>query len=100
MFKKAFEFDSDHPSLSQGRLSFIARRLEDAKKVKEIIGLATIALEFYPESAELHMEAGDIYLKTGDKEKAREYYIKALKLDSKLEEAKRKLEQLEKEKEK
>ncbi len=68
--------------------------------MKEIFALAEIALELYPKSAELHKEIGDIYLGAGQKEKALIYYKKALEFDPKLEEAKAKLEELEKEKKK
>lgn len=97
LFKQAFEFNPNHPSLSQSQFSFIARRLEEAKKMEEAFSLTYIALKIYPKSARLHIEIGDLYLKTGDKEKARNHYAKALNLNPKLEEAKRKLEQLEKE---
>jgi len=41
-----------------------------------------------------------LYFKAGQKEKARNYYKKALKIDPKLEEARKKLKELKKEKKK
>ncbi|NIM57444.1 MAG: serine hydrolase [Candidatus Aminicenantes bacterium] len=99
LFKKAFALNPDHSSVSLGEFRYLGRRLENEKKMKEIFALAEIALELYPKSAELHKEIADIYLKTGQKDKARIFYKKALELDPKLEAAKKKLEELEKEKE-
>jgi CubicO group peptidase (beta-lactamase class C family) len=100
LFKKAYALNPDHSSVSLNQFRYLGRRLENAKKMKEIFALGEIALELYPKSAELHEEIGDIYQEAGQKEKARIYYKKALELDPKLEEAKKKLEQLEKEKKK
>jgi CubicO group peptidase (beta-lactamase class C family) len=97
LFKKAFSLNPDHPSVSLNEFRYLGRRLENAKKMKEIFALAEIALELYPKNAELHKEIGDIYLEAGQKEKAQIFYKKALELDPKLEEAKKKLEDLEKE---
>jgi CubicO group peptidase (beta-lactamase class C family)/tetratricopeptide (TPR) repeat protein len=98
LFKKAFALNPDHPSVSLSEFRYLIRRLDNAEKMKEIFALAEIALELYPKSAELHKEIADIYLKAGQKEKAGIFYKKALEFDPKLEEAKKKLEKLEKEK--
>ena len=100
LFKKAFALNPDHPSVSLNEFRYLGRRLENAKKMKEIFALAEIALELYPKNAELHKEVADIYLEAGQNEKAGIFYKKALELDPKLEEAKRKLEELGKEKKK
>lgn len=100
LFKKALALNPYHPRVSLNEFRYLGRRLENAKKMKEIFALAEIALELYPKNAELHKEIADIYLEAGQKEKARIYYKKALELDPKLEEAKKKLEELEKEKKK
>jgi len=98
LFKKAFALNPDHPSVSLSEFRYLRRRLDNAKKMKEIFALAEIALELYPKSAELHKEIADVYLEAGKKDKARIFYKKALELDPKLELAKKKLEELEKEK--
>ncbi len=98
LFKKAFALDPDHPSLSQERLFYLASQLEQAMKIKEIFILADIALELYPQNAQLHKEVGDIYLKTGQKEKALNLYRKALQIDPNFEDARKALEKLEKKK--
>ena len=100
LFRKAFALNPVHPRVSLNKFLYIGRRLENAKKMKEISALAEIALEFYPKNAQLHKEVADIYLATGQNEKARIFYKKALELDPKLEAAKRKLEELGKEKKK
>ena len=100
LFKKAFALDPDHTIVSPNQFSYLVTHLENSKKLKEIFGLLDIALELYPKNAELHMEAANVYLKAGQKEKAIRYYKKALELDPKLEEAKKKLEELKKEKKK
>ena len=100
LFRKAFALNPVHPRVSLNKFLYIGRLLENAKKMKEISALAEIALELYPKNAELHKEVADIYLEAGQNEKAGIFYKKALKLDPKLEEAKRKLEELGKEKKK
>ena len=100
LFKKAFALNPDHPSVSLNEFRYLGRHLENAKKLKEIFALAEIALELYPKNAELHKEVADIYLEAGQNEKAGIFYKKALELDPKLEEAKKKLGELEKEKKK
>ncbi|NIO48709.1 MAG: serine hydrolase [Candidatus Aminicenantes bacterium] len=100
LFKKAFALNPEHPSVSLNEFRYLRRRLENAKKMKEIFSLAEIALELYPKNAELHKEIGDIYLEAEQKEKARIFYKKALELDPKLEVAQKRLEELEKEKKK
>lgn len=100
LFKKAFALNPYHPRVSLNEFRYLGRHLENAKKLKEIFALVEIALELYPKNAELHKEVADIYLEAGQKEKAGILYKKALELDPKLGEAKRKLEELEKEKKK
>jgi len=68
--------------------------------MKEIFALADIAMELYPEDAELHKNVADIYLNSGFKTRAIHFYKKALEIDPKLEAAKKILERLEKEKKK
>ena len=93
-FKKAFALDPDHPGVSLDRFEWISRQLERAKKTDAIFSLADIALELYPKDTGLHLEIGNIYLKAGQEEKAQVLYRKALKLDPKLKEAKKKLKEL------
>ncbi len=100
LFKRAFVLDPEHPGVSLNQFSSISRQLENSKKVKEIFALADIALKLYPKNAKLHMNVGTAYLKHGQKEKARDCFKKALEIDPKLEDAKRQIERLKKEKKK
>jgi len=100
LLKKAFSLDPEHPAVSKDNLFSLAGRLEQAGKLKEIFALADTALELYPRDAQLHKEVGDIYLKTGQEEKALDYYRKALEIDPKLQEAIKAVEKIEKEKNK
>ena len=68
--------------------------------VHYLSALAEIAQSIYRMNAERHKEIADRYFEAGQKEKARIYYKKALELDPKLAEAKKRLEELEKEKKK
>ena len=97
-FKEAFALDPGDPSVSLDHFSLIASQLERSKKIEDVFTLADIALELYPKNAELHLEVGNMYSKTGNLEKARSFYKKALELDPKLEEAKKNLAELKKKK--
>ncbi len=97
-FKEAFGLDPDHPSVSLNRFSLIARHLERTQNIEDVFALADIFLELDPKNAELHLEIGNMYAKTGNLEKARSFYKKALELDPKLEEAKKNLAEIKKKK--
>jgi Tfp pilus assembly protein PilF len=58
--------------------------------------LADIALELNPKSVGLRVNVSTMYIKHGQKEKARDYFKGALEIDPKLEEAKRQLIRLKK----
>jgi tetratricopeptide (TPR) repeat protein len=97
-FKEAFALDPDHPSVSLDHFSLLASQLERSQKIEDIFTLSDIFLELYPKNAELHLEVGNAYSKTGNLEKARSLYKKALDLDPELEEAKENLAELKKKK--
>jgi len=96
-YKKAFDLDPTHASLNPDQIRAIAGRLMRARKVKEALSLGMIALEFYPKNTRFLVEVGDLYMVTGQKEKAVELYKKALELDPDLETAKERLMKLKKE---
>jgi len=98
LFKKAFSMNPDQPGLSLNAIFNLASSLENAKKMKEIFSLAEISTELYPKNSRLHKEIGDMYLRKGDKAKAVEYYKKALTINPKYEDAKKRLAELEPEK--
>jgi len=80
LFKKAFKIDPESDAVSPRFFGSLARHLEQRKKVKALFTLASIALELHPTNAEVHKVVGDLYLETGQKEKAIEYYRKAISL--------------------
>ena len=88
----------DQPGLSLNAIFNLASSLENAKKMKEIFSLAEISTELYPKNSRLHKEIGDMYLRIGDRSKAVEYYKKALAINPKYEDAKKRLAELESEK--
>jgi CubicO group peptidase (beta-lactamase class C family)/Tfp pilus assembly protein PilF len=98
LFKKAFKIDPEGAAVSPRFLRFIARLLGEKKKAKALLALASIALELHPTNAEVHKSVGDLYLETGKKEKAIEYYRKAINLGLDFSELKPILEKLEKSK--
>jgi len=96
LFKKAFKIDPESDAVSPRFLSSLARQLAQRKKTGALFSLASIALELHPTNAEAHKTVGDIYLEAGQKEKAIEYYRKAISLGLDFSELKTILEQLEK----
>jgi len=100
LFKKAFSMNPNQPGLSLNAIFNLASSLENANKIKEIFSLAEISTELYPKNSRLHKEIGDMYLRLGNKVKAVAYYKKALAINPKYEEAKKRLAELETEKHK
>ena len=96
LFKRAYEQNPYHPVVSVDQFMGYGSLLARAKKTKEDIELGNIALEIFPKEAQLYVTVGDKYSQSKQKEKAIEYYRKALELDPKLENVKKKLESMEK----
>ena len=97
LFKKAYAMNPSHPSVSVNAIFNLASRLEQDKKMDEVFALMDIATELYPRNARLYKEIGDMYHRIEQRERAIEFYRKALAINPKYEEAKEKLEKLEKE---
>jgi len=100
LFRKAYAMNPEHSSVSLNEFYNLSRRLSTAKKMKGLFALAEIATELFPKNARLHKIMADMYLQSGQKEKAIDYYKKALTINPKYKEAKEKLEKLKKEKQK
>lgn len=96
LFKKAHAMNPEHPSLSMNSIFNLASRLEQAKKMREVFALMEITTELYPKNARLYKEIGDMYLRIEQKEKAAEFYRKALAINPQYKEARQKLVELEK----
>lgn len=100
LYQKAHTMNPEHPSVSLNEFFNLERRLMNAKKTKEFFALAEIAAELYPNNARFHKGIADLYLQIGEKEKAIEFYKKALKINPKYRAAREELEKLKKEKQK
>jgi len=100
LFKKAHALNPSHSIVSLNQFYGYASQLERARKIEEAFALGTIATEFFPKEARLFVSLGDLCLKAGQKDKALEHYKKALAINPKHKQAKRKLQELQKEKHK
>ena len=76
-YKKSHSLDPVSPD----HFDSFAEKLKEAKKNEELFLLIDIALKLYPENAEVHKQAGNIYLELGKKEQALKMYQKSLQLD-------------------
>ncbi|MFB0565226.1 MAG: serine hydrolase [Candidatus Aminicenantaceae bacterium] len=99
-FIKAHSLDPYHPAVSVNQFFRYRSLLVRVKKLKEALSLLIIATELHPKEARLYVEIGEAYFRAKQKEKAIEYFKKALEIDPELERAKKRLEAFEKEKEK
>ena len=95
-YKRAFEIDPTHPQLSPDQSLSLINQMRRAKKTKEALEMCLIFIEYFPKDARLYLEAGNSYALSGQREKAMEYFKKALELDPNLAAAKSNLEKLEK----
>lgn len=98
LYDKAREVDPDQEGTSLNEIEFVASKLRDTKKIKALFALAEIAIGLYPENARLQKEVGDMYMQTGQTEKAAECYRKALELEPELKGIQEKLARIEKRK--
>jgi tetratricopeptide (TPR) repeat protein len=94
LFKKAFKIEPESDAVSPRFFGNLAHHLAERKKAKALFALASIALELHPSNAEVHKAVGDLYLETRKKEKAIEYYRKAISLGLDFSELKLILEKL------
>ncbi len=77
-----------------GGLNRMAYDLAGIGKVEAGMVILQVAVELYPKVANLYDSAGEFYLKKGQKDKAIEFYNKALQVDPNFENAKRMLEKI------
>jgi len=94
-YKKALELDPTLPQVSPDQILSSINQLRRARKLKESIEMCFIFIDLFPKDARLYLEAGNSYAQSGQKEKAIEYYKKALAIDPNLAAAKFNLEKLE-----
>lgn len=93
-YKKGHDLSLNHPSLSPDRYLISANLLMQRRKPKEAIALLSLALEYYPKEARFYTKLGDLSLAAGQKDRAVEFYQKALKVDPDNEDAKTMLKKL------
>jgi len=96
LYKEAIALDPYHSILSLNQFFGLGSRLVRANKLKHAMALLTIAIELYPREPSLYTDLGDMYLQTGEKEKAIEYYKKSLEINPNFERAKTRLLELQK----
>lgn len=92
LYTSALALDPDHPSMGLNALYSLTRQLSDAGKNDKIMIALSVAETLYPKNAKLRVDIGDIYLVNGQRNKAIEYYEKALNIAPRFKLAKEKLE--------
>jgi len=92
LYKKALALDPDYSAVGLSSLYNLARQLNEAGKNDRIMIAFNVAEALYPKNAKLRTDIGDLYLANGQKDKAIEYYKKALKIAPRFKLAKEKLE--------
>mgnify|MGYP001040346489 CR=1 FL=1 len=96
LYKEAYALDHSHPVISIDQLFGFGGALVRAKKIKEAIALGNIVIELYPKDPRVYTTIGDFHLQTGQKDKAFEYYRKALGISPDFELAKTRLREIQK----
>ena len=95
-YARAHELDFTHPSVSVERYIASGGLLAREEKPKQALELGEIALAFYPRETRLFVELSDLCVTLGQKDKAADCLRKALQIDPKNENARKKLRVLEK----
>lgn len=83
LYFQARSIDPQAPELSSSALLRFASQLEKSRRLSQLKTFISLALELHPRQADLLEAAGDIYLRLGEKKRARQYYRRALQLDPK-----------------
>jgi tetratricopeptide (TPR) repeat protein len=92
LYKRALSLDPEYVSTTLNSLYGLALQLNEAGKNNRIMTAFAVAEALFPKNAKIRTDIGDLYLMNGQKEKAIEYYQKALKISPKFKLAKEKLE--------
>ncbi len=66
--------DSEKYDLSEKVFTILGNEFIGAKSYAEAVAVLNMGLELFPKSSKLYGELGEVYLLTGDKEKARQNY--------------------------
>jgi CubicO group peptidase (beta-lactamase class C family) len=92
LYKRALALDPSHSNVVLNSLYSLARQLNDAGKNNRIMGAFAVAEALYPKNAKISTDIGDLFLANGQRDKAIEYYEKALKIAPRFKLAQEKLE--------
>lgn len=76
-FKKKYPHEK---LFSQSAMSNLGYKFRNTNDNLSAIRVFELNLEEYPQSAAIYGDLGDIYTRTGDKQKAKEYYTKSLEI--------------------
>jgi CubicO group peptidase (beta-lactamase class C family) len=96
VYFEAREIDPTEPALRAEQFIASMRQLVRADKKKEAEDLGLIAVEIRPKEPVLYAALGDLSLLSGSKEKAAEYFRKALEIDPNFDKARSALRSLKK----
>jgi CubicO group peptidase (beta-lactamase class C family) len=92
----ARDLDPLHPAIKAEQFYASMRQLYQGRKMKEAYDLGLIAIGLYPKDPALYTALGELSSLGGKKDKAVEYFRKALEIDPNFEEARTRLRALEK----
>jgi CubicO group peptidase (beta-lactamase class C family)/predicted negative regulator of RcsB-dependent stress response len=92
LYKRALSLNPDHSGVALNSFYHLARQLNDAGKNDRIMVAFAVAEALYPKNAKLLTDIGDLYLVNGHKDKAIEYYKRAVDISPHFKLAKEKLE--------
>ena len=90
-YKRALALDPSYSNVVLNSIYGLARQLNDAGKNNRTMIAFAVAEALYPKNAKIRTDIGDLYLSNG-REKAIEYYEKALKIAPRFKLAQEKLE--------
>jgi len=90
---RAIDWDPDGAA-STGGLNSMAYRLAGRKQYDQAIDVLTVAIEYYPDVANLYDSKAEMYLNKGDLAASRQWYEKALEIDPSLDHPRQMLQRI------
>jgi tetratricopeptide (TPR) repeat protein len=92
LYSRALTLEPEHSGVALSSLYGLARQLNEAGKNNRIMIAFGVAELLYPKNAKLRVDIGDLLMANGHRDKAIEYYKKALKIAPRFKTAREKLE--------